>query len=197
VSIPVHSCHIHIGRNAVAAKTRGMIGAMKQKSSFAAHAVPPQRLDSPCGSAPLRLCVETHLREKCVHYAYKMHPKRECDFVIPVTPTTYNFNALKCTDFPDSAAFSTVRNRTKPNDLQFLQITTVAPEALATTPLRIVRFSPASRLRTSRPWLPSVKRSCFPILPGFLVNIAAPNNPRPHSSNIRANGLGRFEAVWP
>jgi hypothetical protein len=27
VSIPVHSCHIHVGSNAVAAKTHGMIGA--------------------------------------------------------------------------------------------------------------------------------------------------------------------------
>src|SRR5688572_27552462 len=37
--------------------------------------------------------------EKCVHYAYKMRPNFKMQNPTRLFPTTYNFNASKCTDF--------------------------------------------------------------------------------------------------
>jgi len=46
-----------------------------------------------------RVCVESGLVENPSKTRPKSDRFHECEFSTPVTPITYNFNALKCTDF--------------------------------------------------------------------------------------------------
>jgi hypothetical protein len=43
------------------------------------------------------------MRTKCAQ-------KRECEFSTPMTPITYNFNALKCTHFLPATPLCSIRN---------------------------------------------------------------------------------------
>jgi hypothetical protein len=52
---------------------------------------------------------------KCVHYTYKMRPNFRVQIIKCLLLVTYNFNALKCTDFP-ATPFPADENQSPPTE---------------------------------------------------------------------------------